>query len=171
LDTLKSVEQYGDITVVLKQDVKGRTTWVQGDSLNSTILLSSMEEPTYHGLEDFAMTRSPVDYFEAQVHGGVKINDIDYIVMPRYKNYGGVMEDNNDKEEFAAEHNIPQEHASKIRTWDEQFGWAQNVRDNGLPSPLDRDLASMGYSDSAKDGDGDKVIYDGTVKEKSIFGR
>jgi len=145
LETLKSVEQYGNTTVVLKQGVRGRTSWVQGDSLNSTILLSSMEEPTYHGLEDFSGARSPVDYYEAQIHGGVKIKDIDYIVMPRYKNYGGVMEDYNDKEEFASEHKISQEHASKIRTWDEEFGWAQNVKDNGLPSPLDRDLKSMGY--------------------------
>ena len=83
--------QYGEYKIILKDSVKNRTTATIGDSLRTGLLGENVVEPkpdlvnmgywTYGapprrvGLPDFA-------YLEAQIHGGVTIDDIETIILP-----------------------------------------------------------------------------------------
>lgn len=94
---------YGDVKVTLKDNVAGRTTFSAGDSLNSTLIpvkvsdaragtLSKSEmQASYQSArkETFypqSELRSPdrIGYFEAQVHGGVKVSDIKSVEISQY---------------------------------------------------------------------------------------
>lgn len=95
------LSQYGQIQVVLKDSVRDRTTAMFGDSMNNMYegLPSSVNQPSWfsylatsggltsHGLTglDRSGTSSEFragSYAEAQIHGGVTINDIEEIVLP-----------------------------------------------------------------------------------------
>ncbi|MEU4839182.1 hypothetical protein [Nocardia testacea] len=101
---------YGDIQVVLKSEVAGRTTACVGDAVTDRMYTrpSPMLDPSAwsfgivpHGRADteFGYIRSlgaltGIDrkydspeflgsrYVEAQVHGGVKVSDIDHVIFP-----------------------------------------------------------------------------------------
>lgn len=96
-----ALSQYGQIQVVLKYDVRNRTTAMFGDSLNNLTqgVPSPVNDPdwksftpiaTGHGARGLArMDRSGLDadfrhnaYAEAQIHGGVSLDDVEEIVFP-----------------------------------------------------------------------------------------
>lgn len=97
-----ALSQYGQIQVVLKEDVRRRTTAMFGDSLNNMHQgrPSPIDDPDWQsftpigtsaivnaGLRD--LNRDPLDrefrantYAEAQVHGGVTLDDVEEVVFP-----------------------------------------------------------------------------------------
>ena len=99
---------YGDLTVVLKDSVLGRTTVSAGDSANHGLIpvkltdaregnLSSQQidgafrsRPFQSGATSvsrpISIVRqvSDINYFEAQIHGGVSLDDIAYIEKGRW---------------------------------------------------------------------------------------
>jgi len=82
------VTQYGDVAFVLKDGVRERTTWTQIDSLGTGVVPSPIERPSHLSLMDpgsqdnplFGLDNPlPVDdygYVEAQIHGGVTLDDV-----------------------------------------------------------------------------------------------
>ena len=86
------IDQYGDIRVILKADVRGRTTVTIGDSLRTGVMADAMSNPkpnlTNMGLYKAGAVlhmngNSTAGYLEAQIHGGVKVSDISRIYAPR----------------------------------------------------------------------------------------
>jgi hypothetical protein len=75
---------YGDVQVVLKPQVRERTTAAIGDTIDSSVLPSPVDAPTWQSAmvrtgyttdyksDEFAQR----SYAEAQIHGGVKVDDI-----------------------------------------------------------------------------------------------
>ncbi|MEU1985133.1 hypothetical protein [Nocardia sp. NPDC019395] len=105
-DTLSA---YGEIQVILKPDVLDRTTFTVGDSFNdrAATFPSHISNPqpesfyAYDNSTDGSAYKSPATnalgsfdrqydlpsvtnwtYVEAQVHGGVRVNDIDHVLLP-----------------------------------------------------------------------------------------
>jgi SPP1 gp7 family putative phage head morphogenesis protein len=85
------VEQYGEIRVVLKDTVRENTTLTIGDSLRTGNLAENLlaEKPnlTQMGLYDqgapIHMNGTPTaQYLEAQITGGVTVNDIEVVYAP-----------------------------------------------------------------------------------------
>lgn len=98
---------YGDVVVVMKKSVRNRTTWTAWDTLDSTrrgldavmapspmtrpniSSLNTVGEKTLSDIRDQVMIKrynpSRVatwsDYTEAQMHGGVSLRDIDYLIF------------------------------------------------------------------------------------------
>jgi hypothetical protein len=97
-----ALSQYGQIQVVLKDDVRRRTTAMFGDSLNNKNdgIPSPVDDPSWQSYSPAPsksmLTRGltsedrSVDdhefragtYAEAQIHGGVTLDDIDEIIFP-----------------------------------------------------------------------------------------
>jgi hypothetical protein len=94
---------YGDVKVTLKDNVSGRTTFSVGDSLNSTLVPVKVSDARAGTLSKAEMAgsftsqktetymvqselRSPdrIGYFEAQVHGGIKVSDIKSVQISQY---------------------------------------------------------------------------------------
>ena len=90
-----TVEAYGKVTVQLKDSVRPRTTTTFGDSLNEQLVpspinrfdvrsikrsRSSVDEKWINqSLDDFVVKR--VEYAEAQIHGQVRVGDIDRVLI------------------------------------------------------------------------------------------
>jgi len=75
-----SVTAYGDIQVILKDEIKNRTTITLGDSLNTKRTPVEINQALAGDLSN-AQVSSAVDigaydYYEAQIHGGLSITDI-----------------------------------------------------------------------------------------------
>jgi hypothetical protein len=83
LPSQRGNQQYGSALVVLKDDVRARTTFTVGDSLSninpSAPLLKPSAQPRVVGAYPLSGEKPP--YLEAQVHGGVKASDIDRVVF------------------------------------------------------------------------------------------
>ncbi len=96
-----ALSQYGNIQVVLKDDVRSRTTAMFGDSLNNSHqgLPSPVNQPSWQSFtpawksmvtRGLTGTDRDVDsadfrygnYAEAQIHDGVSVDDIEEIVFP-----------------------------------------------------------------------------------------
>lgn len=76
-DSMASIKQYGQVQLLLKKDVEGRTTYTADDSLTFTTL-----QPAPFGVPSAAATQSvSPSYTEAQIHGGVSVEDVDYAVV------------------------------------------------------------------------------------------
>jgi hypothetical protein len=85
------VEQYGEIRVILKPSVRERTTVTIGDSLRTGVMADGMTNPK-PDLVNMGLYRagaalhmagnSTAGYLETQIHGGVKVSDIDRIYVP-----------------------------------------------------------------------------------------
>lgn len=97
---------YGEITVHLKDAVRDRTSVTMGDSLNDMLSPVPMRDAMAGGLSDekLAAASSPssmhsasslsgtqshqmnpwLTYMEAQIHGGVSMDDVDHIELPRH---------------------------------------------------------------------------------------
>lgn len=94
------LNQYGDVVVVLKDDVRERTTVTFGDSLDVHDRPEAQQGmpvdeadwrvgrySTAYGSPSFPSKmglplKDSNDYAEAQVHGGVHTEDIDHVVLP-----------------------------------------------------------------------------------------
>lgn len=75
-DILRGVSMYGDIHFVLKKDTNNRTTYSVGDSLGEGIIPTPMGKPTIESVEG-----TGASYIEAQIHGGVSIDDVGMVVL------------------------------------------------------------------------------------------
>jgi hypothetical protein len=94
---------YGDVKVTFKDNLADRTTFSVGDSLNSTLVpvrmksaregtltksevQGSFTSQTNETYEVQSELRSPnrIGYFEAQIHGGVKVSDIKSVAISQY---------------------------------------------------------------------------------------
>jgi hypothetical protein len=86
-----AVDQYGDIRIVLKPEVKQRTTVTIGDSLYSGKLADKITSPNPDlinmGLYDNGVSvhtaRPTFGYMEAQIQGIVTVDDIAMIYVPK----------------------------------------------------------------------------------------
>ncbi len=88
-DTGNRQGQYGEVSVVLKPEVSARTTVTHGDSFDTydppaPVPFNDVERAS---AERLAMAASGLgygkpSYVEAQIHGGVTLDDIDYIEVP-----------------------------------------------------------------------------------------
>jgi hypothetical protein len=100
------VTQYGEATFVLKDDVRKRATWTQTDSLGTGVVPSPIERPSHLSLMDPGSQDNPLfgldnplpfdefGYVEAQIHGGVSLDDvkhIDYWTYPSERAFGQEM--------------------------------------------------------------------------------
>lgn len=89
---------YGPIALILKREIKARTTFTDGDSLNDnrpwdgyvSSVPSPVNAPTFRSFvhrRDLLKARSVRDiprvYVEAQVHGGLSLADIDTVLFDR----------------------------------------------------------------------------------------
>ena len=97
----ESIDNYGDVQITLKDSVKGRTTLTGGDSLTSQLIpvpVGDLQDGSASGVEmtsaltyssGFYLSRGEtpkVDYFEAQVHGGITLGDIRSVtILPSSK--------------------------------------------------------------------------------------
>jgi hypothetical protein len=87
----ESIHNYGDVQITFKDSVKGRTTLTGGDSLTSSLIparVSDLQSGSASGVEmtaaltyssGYYLSRSErpnTDYFEAQIHGGITLDDI-----------------------------------------------------------------------------------------------
>lgn len=82
---------YGDVQVILKDSVRSRTTATVGDSIDEHILPTPVDNPGWesfnpgaHGFRELEIDwrqRGNWIYPEAQVHGGVSVDDIEEVVF------------------------------------------------------------------------------------------
>ena len=104
--------QYGDVTIVLKDSVAGRTTITPGDSANhglTPVLVTDARKGNLspEQIDSAYLTRpfqkgatsvsrpvnsvratQEIDYFEAQIHGGVSLSDIKSVRLEKYSIVG-----------------------------------------------------------------------------------
>lgn len=91
--------RYGDVRIEFKDSVKSRTTVTVGDSLGNMLDGNVAPSPVSRAYKDRACwdgtlnllhlaTGNPerVSYFEAQIHGGVTLDDIKRVVLPPFHN-------------------------------------------------------------------------------------
>jgi hypothetical protein len=100
LESQRSVDQYGPVRLVLKDDVKARTTMTVGDSLSTHAMpipmigkvtaaqkydAAAIQDGGYLRYQAGAFTHerfSRARYAEAQIHGGVSVKDIAEVHLP-----------------------------------------------------------------------------------------
>ena len=90
---------YGNAQIVLRDDIKSRTTYTLGDSLDGVHRPTKLRESFPRTQQNFQAARASsrldsvpdlqrmnFDYIETQIHGGIKLSDIDKIVIhyPEY---------------------------------------------------------------------------------------
>ena len=76
---LNTVRQYGQIQFVMKKDIEARSTYTTQDSLSYPAMV-----PAPFGVPSADAGRDPANeyiYAEAQMHGGVSLEDVDYAVV------------------------------------------------------------------------------------------
>lgn len=76
-----SIRQYGEIQFVLKRDVHGRSTYTTADSLSSGLKPSPMGVPSVEATQVASGSSLSSLYSEAQIHGGVSLDDVDYVTV------------------------------------------------------------------------------------------
>jgi hypothetical protein len=74
--SVTEVAQYGAVQLVMKKDVHGRSTYTGEDSLGSPNL-----QPKLFGEPSPEATMYGFGYGEAQIHGGVSLQDVDYVTV------------------------------------------------------------------------------------------
>jgi hypothetical protein len=75
-DRFAMVKQYGDLQFVLKRSTNSRSTYTTTDSLDGAFYPSPLGTPSAGA----ARGRSGL-YSEAQIHGGVSLDDVDYVAV------------------------------------------------------------------------------------------
>lgn len=90
----KVISKYGDVKIVLKSDTKKRSSFTAADSLNNkniTPFKQGDKLNTGHipqGSPYFSPSGEKAykstDYIEAQIHGGVSIDDFDYVIINKH---------------------------------------------------------------------------------------
>lgn len=99
INNYDQAHRFGDFTVVLREDVKNRTTLIVGDSFNGAnpVRLSSLMDGT-SSIDDLTRAVNDYDwavirsgdksikdvnvYWETQTHGGVTLDDIERLEVP-----------------------------------------------------------------------------------------
>lgn len=90
------VSSYGEVEIEFKNEVRSRTTFTMGDSLAQEYIPSAVNDPSYLSLDApvaFANELNDTDvvrngiwadtpYVEAQIHGGVTVDDIAAVTFP-----------------------------------------------------------------------------------------
>jgi 8-oxo-dGTP pyrophosphatase MutT (NUDIX family) len=71
------IRQYGELQFVLKRDSHSRSTYTTHDSLGAGLTPSPMGVPS----KDASGKVGQSTYSEAQIHGGVSLSDVDYVVI------------------------------------------------------------------------------------------
>jgi hypothetical protein len=103
---------YGDVKIILKDTVSNRTTMSAGDSANHGLIPVRMSDARSGNLTNAQVHgayisrafqrgadtvsqpvtsmrgKSKIDYFEAQIHGGVTLNDIKSVTLSKYSTFG-----------------------------------------------------------------------------------
>ncbi len=77
-DRLAGIKQYGELQFVMKRGTHSRSTYTTNDSLQGGYIPSPMGVPSADAAVD---KRTPGMYSEAQIHGGVSLDDVDYVVV------------------------------------------------------------------------------------------
>lgn len=72
-----SIKQYGELQFILKRDTHSRSTYTTHDSLSTGLIPSPMGVPS----KDASAQPGTTMYAEAQIHGGLGLEDIDYVVV------------------------------------------------------------------------------------------
>ena len=75
--TLGSIKQYGELQFILKRDTHSRSTYTTHDSLSTGLTPSPMGVPS----KDASGKVGETMYAEAQIHGGLTLGDVDYVVI------------------------------------------------------------------------------------------
>ena len=90
------LSQYGEVKLILKDEVRARTTAMFGDSLDNTLASPvPVNDPDWRGWEGttggavdprresgLKRRRDTKEYIEAQIHGGVAVGDIEEVLFP-----------------------------------------------------------------------------------------
>jgi hypothetical protein len=77
-DRLAGIKQYGELQFVMKRGTHSRSTYTTNDSLQGGYIPSPMGVYSADAAVD---KRTPGMYSEAQIHGGVSLDDVDYVVV------------------------------------------------------------------------------------------
>ena len=75
--TFGTIKQYGELQFILKRDTHSRSTYTTHDSLGSGLTPSPMGIPS----KDASGKVGETMYSEAQIHGGLSLGDVDYVVV------------------------------------------------------------------------------------------
>ena len=75
--SLGSIKQYGELQFILKRDTHSRSTYTTHDSLSTGLTPSPMGVPS----KDASGKVGETMYAEAQIHGGLSLSDVDYVVI------------------------------------------------------------------------------------------
>ena len=112
----ESLSQYGSVRVVLKDSVRGRTTFTSGDSLamgkrpspinapQIDSFANNWELPADIGLDGQNAFSTTMRYVEAQIHGGVMVDDISHVVFESAPSSTGWLDDAGIAHSVAAEY-------------------------------------------------------------------
>lgn len=93
---VESVKGYGNVSIILKEDVKNRSTFTDADSLDygagrfvpskvsdpkvySSLFLTNWSDPLTASWNNLSKKDEKYGYIEAQIFGGVKLKDIDRV--------------------------------------------------------------------------------------------
>ncbi len=145
------VSQYGEVRVVLKDDVKERTSYTIPDSLDRNAIPQPLSRNgkadlinagAYYDLSSSHGGFQRQGYAEAQVYGGVKLSDIKAIYVVPSESF--------DDTTYTYKPRDPVAQAESIRS---------ALKAKGIDIPV-QVLGPI-------DGDGDGLVYDGTKQERS----
>lgn len=93
-----ATSNYGDVKIIFKDSIKARTTITAGDSLGvfrrKEAVGTPLLNPGKEGLDDntWELTHpphAPYGYIEAQIHGGIKLSDIESVSIPPARYFRG----------------------------------------------------------------------------------
>ena len=76
-------DQYGSISIQLKENVRDRTTVSYNDSLGMAMSTANSNDKNLDRMFNTGEIRSGLEYVEAQIHGGVSVDDIKAIWLLR----------------------------------------------------------------------------------------
>ena len=115
------VAQYGSVRLVLKPGVRDRTTITFGDSLNGEATPIPLTGDVTDEQMFAARSMAPGDYTEAQIHGGVTLDDVEKIVIAPLKTPWEQKGETEDLVRIAEAHGIPVEGAPVSRAAQQAF--------------------------------------------------
>jgi hypothetical protein len=85
---IPAYSDYGDVIAVLKNEVKKRSTWTQGDSLNLKYYFKKNINEFVHTFYDNTANNLVRfgNYYETQIWGPVTLNDVDHLLVGCFGN-------------------------------------------------------------------------------------
>ena len=81
-----TLEYYGGIALIMKDEVKERSTVTFGDSLDNGLPASDIKSPSLTSMRvvEGVLNEDSFTYIEAQLHGGVSIDDVKEVVINEF---------------------------------------------------------------------------------------